>query len=415
MLAMSQDVTERNRAEKDRLASEAQLRQSQKMEAVGQLTGGIAHDFNNILSVIIANVEALGEEDNIAPELKRRLDGIGGAVYRAADLTRQLLTFSRKQPLRTQVTKVNDLVAGTVKLLARSLGSQVEIETTLSDGLWPVSIDRPQLESALINLRVNARDALAGRRQASHRDEEHDARRDLCRAEPRRRGRRLYDARRRRQRHRHAARGAGQDVRSVLHHQGGRQGHRARPQHGLWLCPQSAGHLKVESEVGRGTTFRLYLPRSVEVEVAAAAAAPKARPALPRGRERVLVVEDEPGVRSNVVDQLKSLGYDVACAINGAEGLAACASVVKPYDLLLTDVVMPVMNGKLLADAVALRWPKMRIVFMSGYVESAIVHGGNLDEGLVLLSKPFRKGELATTVRQALDAAEKSSTPMAAA
>ena len=167
---------------------------------------------------------------------------------------------------------------------------------------------------------------------------------------------------------------------------------------------QSNGHIEVQSAPGRGTTFRLYLPRTAE---ALEEPAPQAKPSAPRGAERILVVEDEPGVRTIAVEQLRSLGYHVDDAVDGTAGLAAFEAASQAYDLLLTDVVMPRMDGKALADAVASRWPPTRIVFMSGYAESAIVHEGTIDAGVLLLSKPFRKRELAQLIRQALDAPAK--------
>jgi PAS domain S-box-containing protein len=393
-LSLAMDVTERNHVEE-------QLRQSQKMEALGQLTGGIAHDFNNILNVILANVDALREEDlGAAP--KHRLGRIGGAVDRAVDLTRQLLSFARKQPLRAQVTDVNALVVATSQLLRRSLGPQVEIDTVLSSELWPVKVDRPQLEAALVNLCVNARDAMpeGGKVLIETRnealDEDYAARNPSAVAgdfavlavsdtgigmvpevmaqvfDP------FFTTK-------EAGKGTGLGLSMVY-----------------GFIKQSRGHIKVSSDPGRGTTFKIYLPRTTE------AASQSARPeqsAMPRGHERILVVEDDPAVRASTAEQLQSLGYDVASAVDGAAALAAVEVAHEPYDMVLTDVMMPRLGGKALADAVTLRWPKTRIVFMSGYAEDAIVHDGVIDSGVLLLSKPFGKSELAQTVRQALDVA----------
>ena len=400
-LSLAVDVTERNLLEQARRAAEDQLRQSQKMEAVGQLTGGIAHDFNNILAVIIANIEALEEEDDLGPAPKGRLEGIGLAVDRAAELTRQLLSISRKQPLRAQVTDVNELVAGTSTLLQRSLGAQIEIDTVLDGALWPVNVDRPQLETALVNLCVNARDAMpmGGKLRIETRNEILDAS-HVARYPETQTGEyavlsvtdtgtgmppavlaKVFDPF---FTTKEAGKGTGLGLSMVY-----------------GFIKQSNGHVEVESEVGRGTTFRLYVPRTGK---AAEATIAREKPALPRGGERILVVEDEAGVRTITVEQLKSLGYDVVDAVDGEKGLAAFEAASPAYDLLLTDVMMPRMDGKALADAVAQRWPKTRIVFMSGYAESAIVHQGNIDTGVLLLSKPFRKNELAQLVRQALDA-----------
>ncbi|MDP2372169.1 ATP-binding protein [Reyranella sp.] len=394
-LSLAVDVTERNRIEE-------QLRQSQKMEAVGQLTGGIAHDFNNLLTVIIANLEALEEDDRLGPAGKAHLESIGGAADRAAELTRQLLAFSRKQPLRAQVTALNELVAGTVKLLRRSLSARIEIDTVLAAGLWAVDVDRAQLETALVNLCLNARDAMPGggklmieTRNATL-DEDYAARNsdvvagdyamlavtDTGTGMPPEVLARIYDPF---FTTKEVGKGTGLGLSMVY-----------------GFIMQSNGHMKVYSEPGRGTTFKLFLPRTAQ---ASDRATPAEKPAMPRGDERVLVVEDEPAVRATLVGQLASLGYDVAQAADGAAGLAAFEAAPRPYDLLLTDVLMPGMDGKALAAIVAERWPATRIVFMSGYAESAVVHHGTIDAGVLLLSKPFRKSELARMIRQALDVA----------
>jgi CheY-like chemotaxis protein len=348
----------------------------------------------------MANIEALAEE-NVEPTMQRRFARIGRAVGRAVDLTRQLLSFSRKQPLRAQVTDVNQLVAGTAKLLRRSLGPQIEIDTVLFGDLWPVKVDRPQLEAALVNLCVNARDAMpkGGKLLIETRNQTLDA---------------GYVAH-------NPGVVAGDYAMLAVGDTGTGMAPRLLAQvfdpffttkevgegTGLGLSmvygfiKQSNGHIKVSSELGRGTIFRIYLPRTHEM---ASQAAPAEQTEIPRGHERVLVVEDEAGVRGATVEQLRSLGYDVAHATDGAAALVNLQAARKPYDLLLTDVMMPRLNGKALADAVALRWPKTRIVFMSGYAEDAIVHDGVIDVGVLLLSKPFGKSELAQMVRQALDA-----------
>jgi len=380
---------------------EAQLQQSQKMEAVGQLTGGIAHDFNNILSVILANIEALDEEGNLDPRISERLGRIGRAVRRASELTRQLLAFSRKQPLRPQRTDINDLVTDVGKLLHRTLGDQVEIESALADDLWIVNVDRVQLESALVNLCINARDAMpnGGRLLIETGNATFD--RDYIALN--------VDA------------VAGDYAMLAVTDTGVGMSPEVQARvfepffttkgvgkgTGLGLSMvygfirQLRGHIRIDSEIGRGTTVRIYLPRS-DGEVQDRAVARKA--SLPRGTERILVVEDDAQVRASVVQQLRSLGYLVSEVGNGASGVAAFAGAPEPFDLLLTDVMMPgALNGKALADEVARRWPAARIVFMSGYAESTLAQEGNLDARTFLLTKPFRKADLAQIVRQALD------------
>ena len=399
MLVMAQDVTARNQAEKVRLLAEAQLRQAQKMEAVGQLTGGIAHDFNNILMVILANADALQEESGDAA-MAGRFEQISQAVERAAGLTRQLLAFSRKQPLDPKRTDINRLVAGIGALLGRTLGDHIDIKSVFAAPVWMANVDRAQLEVALINLCVNARDAMpnsgqllietanvtldagyvAGNPDATVGDYvvlsvtdtgSGMAPETLAKVfEP------FFTTK-------EVGKGSGLGLSMVY-----------------GFIKQSKGHLKVTSEPGEGTCFALYLPRD---ESAVEEAAMRRAPRPIGGQERILVVEDEAQVRASVVQQLQSLGYTVDQAADGTEGLASFAAAVVPYDLLLTDVMMPgSLNGKALAEAVLARWPATKVVFMSGYSEDAIIHDGRLDVGTVLLSKPFRKKDLAQIVRKVL-------------
>ena len=379
-----------------RKAVEAQLRHAQKMEAVGQLTGGIAHDFNNILMVILANADALQEEENLdAGALAERLEQISQAVLRASELTRQLLTFSRKQALSPRRTDLNDLVSGTGTLLRRALGEHIEIDAVLADGLWTVNVDRAQFETALVNLCVNARDAMpgGGRLLIETRNVALEATdvaagdyamlsvTDTGSGMPPETVARVFEPF---FTTKEVGKGTGLGLSMVY-----------------GFIKQSNGHITIHSEVGRGTRFTLYLPRSDGVTEEAAA--PRTA-SLPRGTERILVVEDEPQVRASIVQQLQSLGYVVAQVSDGAAGLASFQAAALPYDLLITDVVMPgPLSGKALADEVTHRWPKTRIVFMSGYTDNVVLHDGKADGAVLLLSKPFRKGDLARILRQALD------------
>ncbi len=392
---IGRDMTDHDRTEE-------QLRRSQRMEAVGQLTGGVAHDFNNILAIILANVEALDEDEVLDPKLRQRVEGIAAATERAAELTRQLLAYSRKQALRPKRTDINELVATTARLLRRTLGAAIRVESTLAHDLWNAEIDGPQLESALVNLAFNARDAMPGG------------------------GRLLIETSNTSLDSSYVAQNpdavAGDYVMLAVTDTGtGMAPHvvaRAFEPFfttkavgkgtGLGLSmvygfiKQSNGHVSLHSEPGRGTTVKLFLPRVVEPQ---ATAIPRPPP-LPGGKERILVAEDNDEVRDGVVRQLRSLGYDVSEAPDGSAALAALEAVSRPYDLLLTDVIMPgAVNGKVLAEEAARRWPATKIVFMSGYTENTIVRDGRLDPGLLLLEKPFAKRDLAAIVRRALDGA----------
>ena len=386
-----------------RKASEEQFRQSQKMEAVGQLTGGIAHDFNNILFVILANTDALLEDETFSPSVTDRLSQIDKAVQRASGLTGQLLAFSRKQPLRPQQTDLNDIVTDTGNLLRRSLGAQIEIEAVLADDLCVVSVDRSQFETALVNLCINARDAMPGggrlliETQNIVLDEEYcifhagavpgayamlsvtDAGAGIPAADLNRVFEPFFTTK-------EVGKGTGLGLSMVY-----------------GFIKQSNGHVSIYSELGHGTSVKLFLPRSDGVM---AEAVIQDKGPVPGGTERILVVEDEPQVRANVVRQLRSLGYWVVEAPDGTAGVAAFEAALPAYDLLLSDVVMPgPLSGKLLAAEVARRWPATKIVFMSGFTEISSVRHERLDEGAILLSKPFRKVDLARMIRHALDTA----------
>jgi PAS domain S-box-containing protein len=400
LLATALDVTERNQANKVRAAMEDQLRQSQKMEAVGQLTGGIAHDFNNILHIIFANTDALVEEETLSGSVKGHLDQIAKAVERASGLTKQLLAFSRKQPLQPQLTDLNDLVTDTGKLLRRALGAEIEIESILSDGLCIANIDRAQLETALVNLCINARDAMPGGGRLLIETHNVTLNEDYVALNP-------------------DATAGPYAMLSVTDTGSGIPPETLRKVFepffttkevgkgtGLGLSmvygfiKQSHGHVSITSEVGVGTKIKLYMPCS---NGAADAADVRNDTPIPRGSERILVVEDEPQVRASVVQQLRGLGYSVSEAPDGGAGIAAFDAALRPYDLLLTDVVMPgLLNGKALAAEVVRRWPQTKVVFMSGFTETSSARHGQLDEGALLLSKPFRRVGLARIVRKAL-------------
>ena len=368
------------------------------MEAIGNLTGGMAHDFNNLLGVIIGNLDLARERLRGDDELRELIVEASDAAIRSADLTRRLLAFARHQPLRPACIEVNALVGDTVKLLRRVLGEDVEITFDLADGLWPVVADPAQLEAALTNLANNARDAMpsGGRLMLATRNRHLDP--DYAAAHP--------DV---------AAgdyamievsdTGAGMPPEVMSHvfepffttkEQGKGTGLGLSMVFGF--LKQSGGHINIYSEVGVGTTFRLYLPRAFAE--ARPPDAPSAR--MPRGgNQTVLVVEDSVGMRRIVLRQLAELGYRTLEAENATAALELLQR--EPVDLLFTDIVMPgKINGLALARTALERWPLLKIVLTSGFPESRLTGDSGSLSGLRLLSKPYRKEELARILRESL-------------
>lgn len=416
------DITDRKRAEAaleeanatleariaeavaERERTEEALRQSQKMEAVGQLTGGIAHDFNNMLAAVTGSLDLLsrrlGESDERA---RRYVDAAMEGARRAAQLTQRLLAFSRQQPLRPQPLDANRLVQGMSDLLRHSLGASVHLETVLAGGLWRTHADPNQLESVILNLAVNARDAMpeGGRLTIETLNAHLDSRyasehlgippgQYVCIA--------VTDT------------GTGMTADVVARAfdpffttkpVGKGTGLGLSQVYGF--VKQSGGHVKIYSEPGEGTTVKIYLPRLLALEPEDAA--PALQPALPRGEagEVILVVEDEPAVRRFTVEALQELGYRVVEA-EDAETALALLDDHPEIALLFTDVVMPGMNGRKLADEVLRRRPGLPVLFTTGYTRNAVVHNGVLDPGVHLLGKPFTIEDLATKLREVLEA-----------
>jgi PAS domain S-box-containing protein len=383
-----------------KIAADEQLRQAQKMEAVGQLTGGVAHDFNNVLTVITGTIEILAEEVSDRPDLAAITRLISEAADRGAELTAHLLAFARKQPLQPRDTDVNRLIVESAKLMRPTLGEHVEIESMLADSIWPALIDPGQLSSALLNLAINARDAMpnGGKLTLETRnvvlDESYAAVHSDVRAGnyvliavsdtgvgiPESIRDRVFDPF---FSTKEVGRGTGLGLSMVY-----------------GFVKQSDGHIKVYSEEGFGTTFKLYLPRAGGSPEQVATAPLSAD--LEGGHETILIVEDDPLVRSYVDTQLQSLGYTTLTAANGVEALAI-ADRGAAFDLLFTDVIMPGrLNGRQLAAEMAQRRPGLKVLFTSGYTENAIIHHGRLDSGVLLLAKPYRKLDLARMLRIAL-------------
>ncbi len=393
-LVMAEDISERR-------TLEDQLRQSQRLESIGQLTGGVAHDFNNLLTVILGNAELIAEGGGPAAEQLQLARVIVDAALRGGELTQRLLVFARRQPLHPAVVDVNALVSGADPLQRRTLGEHIEIEVALAPDLWMARVDPAQLESSLLNLTINARDAMptGGRvliETANVTFDEAGAGH-------------LVDA------------APGDYVRISVSDDGiGIPAeHLSRVFEpffttkptgkgtGLGLAMvygfvrQSGGYVQVESELGAGTAVHMYLPRAAGDEPAAAARATAAD--LVGGTETLLLVEDDDLVRRYAYDQLVNLGYRVLEARNGREAIDTLQSGV-PIDLLFTDVVMPGgISGRQLADfALGLR-PGLKVLYTSGYAEDTIVYRGRLEPGILLLEKPYQRADLARKIRDALD------------
>ncbi|WP_407154181.1 CHASE3 domain-containing protein [Bradyrhizobium sp. STM 3557] len=378
--------------------TERLLQQAQKLDAIGKLTGGVAHDFNNMLTIITGSIEALVEQIKDRPATAELAALIGRAADRCTELIRHLLAFARKQPLRPRDIDVNSTVLDIAKLLRPTLGEQIEINSIIEEETLIAHVDSAQLANSLVNLAINARDAMPNGGKLlleTHKavlDEAYAAANAGVTpgpyimvavsdtgtgmpAEVRDRAFEPFFTTK------EAGKGSGLGLSMVY-----------------GFAKQSGGHVKIYSEEGRGTTVRLYLPPAkASIEADAVPEAP-----VPLGNENVLVVEDDTLVRQFVVGQLHGLGYTAMAVSNGAEALAAVKAGER-VDLLFTDVIMPGgMTGKELADEVKRLRPQARVLYTSGYTDNAMIEHGQLDHGALLLSKPYRRSELARMVREAL-------------
>ena len=392
VVALAADITQRKQLEQ-------QLRQAQKLEAIGGLAGGIAHDFNNLLTVIggRSHIAAMGLEAD--DPRRHHLELITQTVDRAAGLTRQLLAFSRKQILEASVLDLGEVVGGMQPMLRRLIGEDLDLVTELDPGLWRIRADPSQIEQVVLNLIVNARDAMrdGGRLSIEVRNVELDA---------------GYTGA-------HAGVAAGSYVMLAVSDTGHGMDAATLGQifepffttkgpgkgTGLGLATvygivkQSGGHIWVYSEVGHGTSFKIYLPR-----VDGPAVAPAAAPGLPRrGTETVLLAEDDDQVRALARETLEISGYTVLEAAHPEAAVTLAQQHGGALHLLLTDVVMPGMNGRALADRLLALRPGIKVLFMSGYPAAAVAPHGTLDPGTRLLQKPFTPGSLARKVREVLD------------
>ncbi|TPK81354.1 CHASE3 domain-containing protein [Mesorhizobium sp. B2-4-17] len=381
--------------------AESQIRQMQKMEAVGQLTGGIAHDFNNMLAVILSAMNLAqrklkrGEND-----IEKFIEAATDAASRAANLTSRLLAFSRLQPLAPQVVDANRLVTGMSDLLRRALGEGIRIETVLAGGLWKTHADPSQIENAILNLAVNARDAMDNDGKLtietanSYLDEAYAST--------------------------HAEVAPGQYVMIAVTDTGAGMSPEViakafepffttKPVNkgtGLGLSQvfgfvkQSGGHVNIYSEPGEGTTITIYLPRFFGPEEPAAPA--ERGKSVSKVTETILVVEDDARVRAATTDTMRELGYTVIQAGSGPEALQKLAAT-PGIALLFTDIVMPVMNGRKLAEEAVAQQPGLKVIFTTGFTRNAVVHNGVLDHDVHFLAKPFTIEQLAAKLRDVLD------------
>jgi PAS domain S-box-containing protein len=401
---ITRDVTERYEAQRELRATQEQLAAAQKMEAIGQLSGGIAHDFNNLLMIVIGNLETAQTQATklkVPQSLTRSLGNAMRGAQRAAALTSRLLAFSRRQALDPKPINLNTYLASAAEFLQRSLGETVQIEAAGAAGLWTIEADPNHLESALVNLAINARDAMPRGGKITIEAANVFADEDYTRLNPEvqtgqyvvicvsdngegmppevasRAFEPFYTTK-------EAGHGTGLGLSQVY-----------------GFVKQSGGHVKIYSEVGEGTTVKLYLPRFVK----SALEEDESQEALVGAEdgETILVVEDDHDVRSYLAEVLRNLGYRAVTCADAQSAKLLLAQRQRQFDLMLTDIVMPGQNGKQLGDDALRLRPELKIIYMTGYSRNAVVHHGRLDAGVDLLQKPVSQAELAARIRRALD------------
>ncbi|MCG6533249.1 MAG: PocR ligand-binding domain-containing protein [Syntrophales bacterium LBB04] len=395
------DITDRKREEEVKTQLEAQLRQAQKMESVGRLAGGVAHDFNNMLGVILGNVEMAMEQVDPAQPLHADLEEIRKAAGRSAELTRQLLAFARKQTVTPKVLDLNETVAGMLKMLRRLIGEDIHLNWQPGAGLWPVRMDPSQIDQILANLCVNSRDAISGVGKITIETGNSALDEDYCAAYagfvP---GEYVWLT--------VSDNGCGMDKETMSHlfepffttkAMGKGTGLGLATVYGI--VKQNSGFINVNSEPGLGTTFKIYLPRHDGKTEQLRTKGP--REAAGRGQETILLAEDEPAILEMTTKMLEYQGYTVLAASTPGEAIRLTREHADEIHLLMTDVVMPEMNGRDLARNLLAICPHLKCLFMSGYTADVIAHHGVLDEGVYFIQKPFSIKELAAKVREALD------------
>jgi PAS domain S-box-containing protein len=402
IILMGVDITERKRAELEKKHLEDQLRQSQKMEAVGHLAGGIAHDFNNMLSVVIGNSDLLTMNNSLDPLVKTRINSIRDAAGRSANLVRQLLAFARKQTISPRVLNLNGAISGMLKMLHRLIGEDIDLEWIPGDDLPNILIDPSQIDQILANLMVNARDAISGVGKVTIETQTIDIDEAYCKG--------------------HAGfypgtfsmlsvsdTGCGMTEKTLENifepfftTKGVGRGTGLGLATVYGIVKQNDGFIHVYSEAGQGSTFKLYFPPARDVVTTEPTSAFAKEPS--KGSGTVLIVEDDISILDIGRSILEQLGYTVLTANNPENALSMVRSHSGNIDLLITDVVMPVMNGKELAKILSEIKPGLRCLYMSGYTANVIAHHGVLDEGVIFLSKPFTVRDLSEKVREAWSA-----------
>jgi two-component system, cell cycle sensor histidine kinase and response regulator CckA len=394
------DISERQRAAASLRAAEEQLRQAQKMEAIGRLAGGVAHDINNMMTVVLGYADLLLGQLDPADPTHGMISEIKRAADRSAGITRQLLAFGRRQILQPAVVDLNKLVGGLSKILAQLLGAHIEVRFNLDPQAWPVLADPGQIDQVILNLCLNARDAMLDGGvltiETGHVTLGEANTLEMTDVAP---GEYVILS--------VSDTGVGMDAATRSHvfepffttkATGEGTGLGLATVYGI--VKQSRGHIYVSSEPQEGTTFTVYLPKAE----GASAGTPTDETAAPRGRESVLLVDDDAGVRSVSAAILRRHGYSVVEAGNGAEALLLCQADARRFDLLLTDAIMPNLSGRALADRLKMQRPGLRVLFMSGYTEDRILRQRVRDAADAFIQKPFAGSELARRVREVLDA-----------
>ncbi|WP_320040854.1 PAS domain S-box protein [uncultured Desulfobacter sp.] len=403
IISIIEDITERKKADAEREKLQKQLNQAQRMEAIGRLAGGVAHDFNNMLGVILGYVELAFEKIESSHDLYADLEEIQKAAERSADLTKQLLTFARKQIISPEVLDLNDAVDSMLKMLRRLIGEDIDLSWIPADSLWPVKIDPSQINQILANLCVNARDAIAGVGKLTIETQNKIFDQAYCAG--------------------HAGfmngdyamlavtdNGCGMSKETLNNlfepffttkNMGEGTGLGLAIIYGI--VKQNNGFINVYSEPDQGTCFKIYLPRFQASEAEDTREQTIPPKPVPTGTETILLVEDEPAILKMTRMMLERKGYSVLPADGPADAIRITNEHVGKIDLLMTDVVMPEMNGRDLAKKVTAVFPEIKLLFMSGYAAEVITHKGVLEDGVAFIQKPFSTNELAKKIRKVLD------------